>query len=451
MVNFESADATNWQRNKEGLGVWNGRGKAAFAGWGMSPVDRRWDGVSMDRTLGEFCKVAAIEALKDAGLEPKDVDGLFMCPDNMAGANSGVSAHWGPTRPYFPPPYDTEDGLSIVTNKWILANWPELNQNGNVTFAPDNVPAIGAGLGYAAQMVADGRCQVALYIYTANNLEGRYRRGGTFAAPTAPGGSQWNNPWGANGIDLQLNTTFALTQYLTEYGTDWDTLMAPIVLNEHRNGLLYDWGFYSTNGSSHLNKEEYINSRPITWPAHIWDYDRPVNAAGAFIIASPERAKAMKHKPVYVLNHNQGSGGNATSSCITLKEYEDANAKVARMVYEGSGLKAADIDIFNPYDGFSSFLPFSLEAFGWRGVGKGEAKDFVNGDIRIEGPNPYLSAGGNLGNGRTRTAMYIDSIAQLRGTAGRAAVTTKAETAICAFAPALSANYLVLGTEATLS
>ena len=28
----------------------------------------------------------------------------------------------------------------------------------------------------AAQAVADGKCQVALYVYTANNLEGRYRR-----------------------------------------------------------------------------------------------------------------------------------------------------------------------------------------------------------------------------------------------------------------------------------
>ncbi len=438
---------TSWQRNREGLGVWDGRGKTAFVGWGMSPIDRRWDGVSMDRTLGEFCKVAARNALADAGLEPKDVDGLFMCPDNMAGADSGNSAHWGPARPYFAPPYDTEDGLSIVTNKWLLANWPELNENKNITYAPDDVPAIGAGLGFTAQMVADGKCQVGLYIYTANNLEGRYRRGGTFAAPKAVGGAQWNNVWGANVIDLQLNTTFALTQYCQKYGVDWDEMMAPIVINEHRNGLLNDWGFYVQNGASHLNKEEYINSRPITWPAHIWDYDRPVNAVGAFVITTAARAKDTKHKPVYVLNHTQGSGGSASSSCITLAEYEAANAKVARMSYEGSGLKPEDIDIFNPYDGFSSFLPFSLEAFGWRGVGKGETSDFVNGDIRVEGPNPYLSGGGNLGNGRTRTAMYIDSIEQLRGTAGQRQVNTKAETAICAFAPALSANYLVLGSE----
>ena len=58
---------TGWRRDKPGLGIWPHRGKVAFAGWGMSPVDRRWDGVSMDRTLGEFCKVAARAALADAG------------------------------------------------------------------------------------------------------------------------------------------------------------------------------------------------------------------------------------------------------------------------------------------------------------------------------------------------------------------------------------------------
>ena len=159
----------------------------------------------------------------------------------------------------------------------------------------------------------------------------------------------------------------------------------------------------------------------------------------------------MQQKPVYILNHNQGSGGAARSSSVTLDEYETFQRRVARMVYEGAGLEAKDIDIFNPYDGFSSFLPFSLEAFGWHGVGKGEATAFVNGDISVHGPHPYLSGGGNLGNGRTRTAMYIDSIEQLRGTAGKRQVTVKAETAIGAFNPQGSMSYLVLGTDATLS
>ena len=59
---------TGWRRDKPGLGIWPHRGKVAFAGWGMSPVDRRWDGVSMDRTLGAFSILAAQRALEDAAL-----------------------------------------------------------------------------------------------------------------------------------------------------------------------------------------------------------------------------------------------------------------------------------------------------------------------------------------------------------------------------------------------
>ena len=98
----------------------------------------------------------------------------------------------------------------------------------------------------------------------------------------------------------------------------------------------------------------------------------------------------MKQKPVYVMNHNQGNTGRPRSSQITCDEQEVANAMAAQMAYEGSGWTPRDVDIFNPYDGYSWFLPFFLEAFGWHDVGYGEARDFFNGDISVEGPHPLL-------------------------------------------------------------
>jgi hypothetical protein len=76
---------------------------------------------------------------------------------------------------------------------------------------------------------------------------------------------------------------------------------------------------------------------------------------------------------------------------------------------------------------------FFLEGFQWHGVKRGDAFAFYAGDIRVEGPHPFCSSGGNLGNGRTRTAMYTDSIEQLRGTAGARQVRVRAETALAAF------------------
>jgi hypothetical protein len=47
-----------WRRDRDGLGVWEYRRKVAVAGVGHSPVDRRWDEVSMDQTLGAYSILA---------------------------------------------------------------------------------------------------------------------------------------------------------------------------------------------------------------------------------------------------------------------------------------------------------------------------------------------------------------------------------------------------------
>jgi hypothetical protein len=88
-------------------------------------------------------------------------------------------------------------------------------------------------------------------------------------------------------------------------------------------------------------------------------------------------------------------------------------------MYEGAGLGPNDVDIFNPYDGYAPMAQFFLEGFQWHGVKRGDAFAFYAGDIRVEGPHPFCSSGGNLGTRRLRTAMYTGSIEKLRGTAGR--------------------------------
>ena len=51
-----------------------------------------------------------------------------------------------------------------------------------------------------------------------------------------------------------------------------------------------------------------------------------------------------------------------------------------------------------------------LEGFQWHGVKLGEAHDFYADDIRVEGPHPFLSSGGNNGTGRNRAVLYADSM-----------------------------------------
>ena len=62
----------------------------------------------MDRTMGAYAMIAVQRALDDAGLTLDDVDGLITSPETRVGDT------WAP-RPFFDPPYDTEDGLTWVS------------------------------------------------------------------------------------------------------------------------------------------------------------------------------------------------------------------------------------------------------------------------------------------------------------------------------------------------
>lgn len=102
-----------------------------------------------------------------------------------------------------------------------------------------------------------------------------------------------------------------------------------------------------------------------------------------------------------------------------VEEQQESCAELADVILEGAGIGPADVDIFNPYDGYLTFTQFYLEGFKWHGVGLGEAHDFYAGDIRVEGPHPFLSSGGNSGAGHNRAAHYRDCVEQIRGTAAR--------------------------------
>ncbi len=103
-----------------------------------------------------------------------------------------------------------------------------------------------------------------------------------------------------------------------------------------------------------------------------------------------------------------------------------------------------NVDVFNPYDGYAPMTQFFLEAFQWHGVKRGDAFAFYAGDIRVEGPHPLCSSDGNLGNGRTREAMYTDASAAPRHGWPRQ-VRVRAETALGAFTTPSSGGWIMFG------
>jgi hypothetical protein len=67
---MSAPEGYQWRRDKDGLGVCEHRGKVAVAGVGHFPVDRRWDGVAMDKTLGAYSILACQKATDEAGAAP---------------------------------------------------------------------------------------------------------------------------------------------------------------------------------------------------------------------------------------------------------------------------------------------------------------------------------------------------------------------------------------------
>ena len=417
-----TSNVGGWPRYKEGMGLWEHRGKVAIVGYGYSPIDRRWDGMSMDKTLGAYQLIAMKRAIADAGLKSTDIDG-FMCSEAAAG-DSWAAADRGTPRPYFAPPYDSEDGLSITSANWLIARMGEAGTPlSNLKFIDRNQLAIGQETGKAAQAVGDGMADVLVMTYNMGNVPGRYLlEEGIYSR----GGRRWSAPWGWM-TSAMMQHAFVFLQYLTKYGGSHDNL-APFVINQRRNGLMTPWGYYAQHEPYQITTEDYLTQRYVCWPNGLLDSDRPVNHAFALVFATAERARDMKQKPIYVLSHAQVAEP-PRSTMATLEDHEACTDSLARRLYEGAGVTARDLDVYNPYDGFATFTQTYLEGFQWHGVKRGEAFDFYAGDISVEGPHPFNPSGGNLGNGRTRTAMYTDSIEQLRGIAGKRQIRLKAETA----------------------
>ncbi len=395
-------------REKEGLGIWEHRGKVAIAGIGHSPADRRWDG-NLETSLGAYALIAAQRALDDAGITADDVDGIVASPN-------GMGAPWAP-REYFAQPYDSEDGLSGVSADWVI------KQMGlkHIKYAVHHND-INPMMAVAAQSVGDGLAHTILVVRAVGNMPGRYAQK---RANTVSGPSQWTDVWGFWGMAQQ---GYTFNQYCTRYGRSLDG-MAPLAVNLRRNGLMFPEGYYAQKKAEPLTAEEYLNSPWVNEPIRMHDCDIPIQAVAAYVVTTAERARDMKQKPVYFLNHCF-QGGMIRSSAQTLDECEASCDQLVRKLLGGAGITIEEVDVFNPYDGFITFVQYYLEAFGWHGVKRGEAHDFYGEDIRVEGPHPLMSSGGNLGNGRSRCWHWTDSVQQLQGRAGARQIRDKAEIAV---------------------
>jgi acetyl-CoA acetyltransferase len=426
-------------RTREGLGLWEHKGKVAAVGVGHMGTARRWDGTA-ENCIGAWTIEAMRRAIADAGIDASQVDGIVLDTTTTTGA------HWPAGRPIpeeivnsFKPTDDPLDGIAKLSAEWLINNMPELT---NVKFTMVGPGCMSNAIVVAAQAVGNGQTNTCLVIKSWHNLDGRYYQGGANAEPTISGNAKWSN-WAG---PASYGTATQFQRYMHKYGKSHDQ-MAPFMINSRENGLKFPEGYWYQHRPEHLTVEDYVNARWVAKPANLFDNDIPIMASACYVFTTADRAKDMAQKPVYILGH----ATNATkvrSIVPTLEECEDATATTGRQLYEAAGIGPSDLSFENMYDGFSLFHVFHLEGLRYAGIQPGEALDyFTSQDISINGNTPISPSGGNVGSGRTRFWMHTDCIQQLQGRAGDRQIKKDVHIGVSGGPMPTGGNFTVWGTE----
>ena len=268
-------------RSTEGLGIWEHKGKVAAVGIGHSPTARRWDETT-DTSLGAWSILALRRAIEDAGVRPDEVDGLVMAQETSTGSP------WPSDKPIPPDFLNTYkstdnplDGIARLSADWILMNMPELT---NVNFTMYGPGCMSNAVVTAAQAVGEGLTEVCLVLKGWHNFGGRYYVGqGAAGGNTVSGPGKYSTLWGTVAC---YTTAMQFEAYCRKYGKNHD-MMAPFVVNEKRNGLMFPEGFWAQHRPEVLTVEDYLAARWIAKPANLFDNDIPIMVVGRIPVHHP--------------------------------------------------------------------------------------------------------------------------------------------------------------------
>ena len=374
--------------------------RPCFIGVGYSPC-QRYGG----RPLASLAYEAVTNAVADAGIAIEDIDGVSVYPRPL-GANRGVP------------------GLDVIPATYMM----QLLGVPNVRwFNETDMSMIATSVIEAANALAAGACSYALVYRALRHPAGiRYHHNPT---TTAGGRSQFTTPYGHGGGGPNQATHFQ--RYLEKYGAQREE-MATVVLNGHANGQRNENSVWR---GREISYDDYVNARIISWPMTLFDYDMPVDGAGALIMTTEDRAADTPHPGGYIAGyaitpHNLAGNGVMEA----LEDLYTMDRLHANNLYESAGMGPEDIDVLHLYDGFSPMTWTRMETFGF--CGEGEAHAWATPErIGFGGELPFNTSGGNLGEGRLHGMAHVAETArQMMGTAGERQV-AGAEIALCEVGP----------------
>lgn len=357
------------------------RGRTAIvgiggAGWGESP------GRSAMELLGE----AAIAAVRDAGLELKDIDGLCAATSTHAFPTLSVAEYLGIKPAFF-------DGTNIGGSSFEMH------------------------LLQAALALEAGICNAVLICYGSNQRTA----GGRLVSMSEP---QWHE---APFKPRHPVTAYALAaqRHMHEFGTTRE-MLADIAVAARQWANMNPAAFER----GPLSREDVLNARMISDPLTTRDCCLVTDGGAACVMVRADRAKDLKQRPAYVL----GVGG--AHSHRSIAQMADLTRTVAAesgpRAFEMAKLKPSDCDLVMLYDAFTITTLLFLEDLGF--CPKGEGGRFVQGGtIAPGGKLAVNTSGGGLScvhPGMYGLFLIIEAVTQLRRQAGDRQL-DKCDVAIC--------------------
>ena len=321
----------------------------------------------------------ALAALKDAGLNPKDVQAGF-CGNALAPAiqgemGVGQSVFW-----------------EVGINKIPILNVENACCSGSSAFRE------------AWLTVASGLYDVAMAV----GVEKTYtEKGGVLDIGKADLELM---------LGLVLPAYFAMVanRYIEENGISKEDLALVAVKNRF-HGSLNPYSQFQKP----VTQEEVVNSPMISDPMTRLSCCPLSDGAAAAILVSKKVAKKLGKKPILVAASVLQSG--SYDNPMNLSNW-DLNIRASQEAYNQAGLGPEDIDLAEVHDCFTISEIVHYESLGF--CKKGEAvKLLKEKKTQLGGKVPFSVSGGLLAKGHpvgcTGIAQIVEAVWQLRGEAGK--------------------------------
>ena len=329
---------------------------------------------------------ASLKAIADAGLDPKQIDGVI--PIGIVSATAE----------------DFIDNFGI----------PDLRFSAIV---PHGGASPVMALQCAAAAVAAGVCNHVLIAFGRNVTGAAATKAGAriHTMPQFHYVTEFEYPIG-NAAPAQIYAPMA-QRHMALYGTKVSHF-GEVAVAHRQHALLND----NAVMKKPMTLEDHANSRMIADPFRLFDCSLESDGGAACIVSSAERASDLKHRRIFIsgpaAGHPDQPGAITQRPDITSLGI----AKAAQRAFQMAGVTHADIDVAEIYDCFTYAVIRQLEDLGF--CKKGEGGPFVEGGrLRLDGALPTNTHGGLLSQAHVWGLNHIvELVRQLRGNAGRAQV-----------------------------